>query len=185
MTEQAPPTRGPAPPAHEDPDVDTDCLVMARRVRQGGRSSVGLVALEPSIPVLELARLLGDALMALGERVALVGPTSRWRAPADSGERDPVVRADPDRVVEVFPRQVAPARVSAALEQTVSLLRQGFDRVLVDLSGLDVLSEQAAALASVDGVALVGRAGAASELELARFRGVISAGRLLGVILVG
>jgi hypothetical protein len=158
---------------------------MARRLKGAGRVSIGLVGLEPSIPVLELAREMGEALVALGDRVALVGPAPSWPEPGGGpGGQEPVISHQPDCAVEVLPRRVPPARVSAAIEQTLVMLRPKFDRILVDLSGLAVLAEQAAALATVGGVALIGRVGTATEIEAARFRGPVAPGRLLGVILI-
>ena len=79
-------------------------------------------------------------------------------------------------------------RAGEVLPQLARLLSESaelFQHVLVDLTGFELLGEHAAAAASMDAVALVGRAHRSRERELLALAQSMPPERFLGVMLVG
>jgi hypothetical protein len=79
-------------------------------------------------------------------------------------------------------------RAGEVVPQLSRVLLEGSDlfaHVLVDLTGFELLGEHAAAAASMDAVALVGKAHQSREQELVELARSMPSGRFLGVLLVG
>jgi hypothetical protein len=86
----------------------------------------------------------------------------------------------------VAPPDVQPAGlVVPALAQLVARGLDGFEHVLVDLTGFERLGEHIAATGYVDAIAIVARKDETHEQRLLRLAAVIPPQRMLGVTLVG
>ncbi len=185
----APPDGADAADGADRPDLAY--FPLARRLVGKGHASFGLLPVDLDTPLFPLARHLARALGELGERVALVAPWADWKAlGAATAERGPGAEGDvlavsrSRNVTEVTLVRGSSGQIPRTLEQANPHLRSEFSRVLFDLSGMDVTSEQSEAVDLVGGVVIVGRAGRTTEKTLARLRDSLSPSRVLGVILV-
>ncbi len=168
---------------------------VARHIASKKLGVVGFVPADPNVATPAVLIHLGLALVELtGATVAVVDANVRYPALAalSQGRR-------PDSDDSVFSTRwlrgslalLSPARVERAgevLPQLARLLGEGadlFKHVLVDLTGFELLGEHGAAAASMDAVALVGRAHRARESELLALAQSMPPDRFLGVMLVG
>ncbi len=165
---------------------------LARRLLRSGRRTLGLIPVNLDAPLLPFSIRLATVLGDMGDTVAVVAPASRWK---DLGiaRRDRVSTTPDDmltfshgpRVTEVTLFRGPSGDIPRTLMQALPRLAEEYSRVLVDLSGLDVLSRQSEVPALLTGVVLVGAVGRTNEITLRRLRASLPGTGLLGVILVG
>ena len=187
----------------DQPELTAELLRAARRLRLTGRQVVGLLPVRDDVSVTPILLKLGASIASLsGAEVAVVDANTRWPAfpegvavPGSSEATDPpgALGAEASRpywvgrslVVLSPPSDSSRAVDLAVLEQTLEAARARFETVLVDLTGLDALGEHLGAIALLDGVLLVARAGHTSESDLKRAQQAAPEPRSMGVLLVG
>ena len=122
------------------------------------RERIGLWPAAAHVAVSSVALQLGAALAGFtGRSVAVVGARTE-----EAGSLAP--------------------RLRRVLDRTSS---QGFPRVLIDLTGLDLSGEHLDALDLIDAAIIVGRAGRTTEQQLLQASFQLPAEKTLGVVLVG
>jgi hypothetical protein len=178
----------------ERPALRDECARAARRLVHAGRRVIGLLPSSDRVAVPPIGVQLGLALADLsGATVAFVDTNQRWPA------LDGAVVADARQEGDAFATRwlrgslalvVAPQgrHSSTGVLELGRVLRDGaelFGCVLVDLTGLKRLGEHLDAIALVDGVVIVARAGETTEGELLRLRHELPAEKNLGVLLIG
>jgi hypothetical protein len=179
---------------HEREDVRAACVQVAQRLSASGRKVIGLLPAGDAIGVPVAAVQLGLALAEVSAAtVAFVDANLRWPAISElavGAEHEPhsafAVRwLRGSLALLTAPRAQA---AGAGVPQLKRLLAEGselFGHVLVDLTGFKVLGEHLAALALVDSVVVVARAGLSLEMELLRLREELRDAPLVGVLLTG
>jgi hypothetical protein len=157
-------------------------LALARRVRQLGRPILGLWPVPVSTVFDEVPRHLAGALASLGDTVGVVAPRERWSDDASRGQF--LVSSLGDSVDSLTP--VGSKRLSPAIliEQTLSLIRDRYSLLLLDLAGLDVTDAYEVALLPEVGILFLVAQGRINEFALARLRRRMPAERLMGAVLV-
>jgi len=159
-------------------------LAVARSLIRLDRSLCGLWPVPADVGLEGPARQLAAALAVLGHNVALVAPRSRWQQDVSSSE--PPLSLSPadegfDVLTPAWPRGADPSTV---IERTLTLIRDRYARVVLDLSGLDILGvDQSAIVPGLDVVLFV-TAGRTDEFALARVRRRLPPERILGAVLV-
>jgi hypothetical protein len=171
-----------ATPTEADVAVQQTHLVLARRLRQLNRPILGLLPFPAELRLENVPRCLGKALASLGVRVALVEPRERWRAgPTQAPLRVTAVDEAMDLLV---PEWTERSNVCIVLEETLTVARDRYGCILLDLSGLDpVAAQEVAAIPDVGIVLFVAR-GKSSEFALVKARRRLSAKHLLGAVLM-
>jgi len=192
----------PLEPSSDSPKLTAELLRAARRLRLSGRQVVGLLPVRDDVSVTPILLKLGASLASLsGGQIAVVDANTRWPAFPEglAAARGAAYEASQalenagggeywvgeSLVVLSPPRSAARSVDLAVLEQTLDAARLRFPIVLVDLTGLDALGEHLGAIALLDGVLFVARAGRTSASDLERGREAAPAPRSLGVLLVG
>jgi hypothetical protein len=171
-------------------DVRVECTRIASVLIRRGLKLVGLMPAGPSAAVPAVAIQLGQALGDLtGSPVAVCDIAGSWNAALRHGEGSgPTLFAATwlgDNLAVLTPRTFDTGGVVLKLEQALRGEAAIFAMLLVDLTGLERLGEHVAAMAMVDGVAIVARAGVTGETELRRWLRDVPSERNLGVLLVG
>jgi hypothetical protein len=176
-------------------DVRAACAMVARRIHSERLRVVGFVPSNDKVAVPPVIIHLGLALCDLtGATVAVVDANVRYPGLPQLSRGQ---RTDNDN--SVFTTRwlrgslallSAPSveRAGEVVPQLSRVLLEGSDlfaHVLVDLTGFELLGEHAAAAASMDAVALVGKAHQSREQELVELARSMPSGRFLGVLLVG
>jgi len=178
--------------AEISPAGEAECLRIARRLRFAERRVVGFVPATRRDAVPPVALRIGRALVRLsGATVAYVDANVHWPALAAlSGEarQDSVyaTRWLDDSLALLSPPHVEGA--GAVMPQLARVLVDGqelFHHMLVDLTGFDLLGEQAAASTAMDGVIVVARSGRVRETTLLAHREPLPPDKFLGVLLTG
>lgn len=185
----------------ERPALRDDCARAARRLVHAGRRVIGLLPSSDRVAVPPVGVQLGLSLADLsGATVAFVDANLRWPAlpgtvvdAADGSLSDFEANAAfatrwlrGSLALVVAPRN-ADRGTSGVLELR-RVLAEGaelFGSVLVDLTGLKRLGEHLDAIALVDGVVVVARAGETTEGELLRLKHELPVEKNLGVLLIG
>lgn len=188
----------------ERPALRDDCVRAARRLVHAGRRVIGLLPSSDRVAVPPIGVQLGLALADLsGATVAFVDANLRWpalpRAVVDAadGSLSDLATAESSAAfairwlrgslaLVVAPRNSAPN--SAGVLELGRVLAEGaelFGSMLVDLTGLKRLGEHLDAIALVDGVVVIARAGETTENELLRLGHELPVEKNLGVLLVG
>jgi hypothetical protein len=169
---------------HNEVAAQQAYLAVAHYLVQLDRPACGLWPVPMDMAVEGPAGQLAAALAALGVNVGLVAPRTRWREDTSQSEHALSRSTDGngvDLLTPACPRRVDPGRV---IERTLALVRDRYAQVLLDLSGLDLLGvDQAAIVPGLDLVLFVA-AGRTSEFVLARMRRRLPPERILGVVLV-
>jgi len=114
-------------------------LAVAHHLAQLDRPACGLWPVPTDMGLEGPARQLAAALAALGVKVGLVAPRALWRTDVSPSEL-PLSISPADDGFDVltpgWPRGLDPGTV---IEQALALVRDRYARVLLDLSGLDIL----------------------------------------------
>jgi len=181
-------TKQPSTDATAQPDDEVAAqqayLAVARHLVQLDRPICGLWPVPADMELAEMPRKLAVALAALGFKVGLVAPRARWLQ--DASQREPPLSRSPagdgiDLLTPAWPRG---ADTGAVIERALSLVRDRYARVLLDLSGLDILGVDQAAIVPGMDVVLFVAAGRSNEFALARMRRRLPPERILGAVLV-
>jgi hypothetical protein len=186
--------------AEGDVVVDVDCARLGRQIRHSARGVIGLLPAGPDPLVQPFARQLGFALSRLTQALTLVLDPEQGAgfspALADPSSSASVYVACPaPSVAIVAPHEVAP--VGAKFEMVRVLLHfveerlradggrkaRPYGHVLVDLTGCARPGELLGALALLEGIIVVGRAGRVREKELEATLRDVPADLALGVML--
>jgi len=168
---------------------------VARHIASKKLGVVGFVPTDERVATPAVLIHLGLALVELtGATVAVVDANVRYPALAalsQGASRDSDDSVFFTRWLRGSLALLSPTNVERAgevLPQLARLLGESadlFKHVLVDLTGFELLGEHAAAAASMDAVALIGRAHRSRERELLALANSMPAARFLGVMLVG
>ena len=170
--------------AHDQVAAQQSYLAVAHHLVHVDRSTCGLWPVPADMGLAEPSRKLAAALAALGFKVGLMAPRARWRE--DASPSEPLLSISPadDGFDVLTPAWLRGADAGAVIERTLALVRDSYARVLLDLSGLDILGlDQSAIVPGLDLVLFVA-AGRTNEFALARMRRRLPPERILGVVLV-
>ena len=179
----------PATPA-DDPERHAQLYRVARRLRDSGRRTIGLVPVNArsSVPeaAIQLGLVLGEAAIAT---VAFLDadPQSPLPSATPSGEGSENYTIVPlaPRLDAITPRGAPGAGPRARVEPLLAEAAPRYDYLLVDLTGFEDAGEHTWAYDIVDGVALVARGGVTREHEIVAKHADIPPERDLGVLIVG
>jgi len=176
-------------------EVRAACAMVARRIHSDRLRVVGFVPSNDKVAVPPVIIHLGLALCDLtGATVAVVDANVRYPGlpQISKGQRtdndDSVFHTRWLRGSLALLSAPGVERAGEVVPQLSRVLLEGSDlfaHVLVDLTGFELLGEHAAAAASMDAVALVGKAHQSREQELVELARLMPRGRFLGVLLVG
>jgi hypothetical protein len=125
---------------------------------------------------------LGRAFAALGDLTALLASRERW--PTGSLGDRVSVSAVGEAIDLIVPAVPETATTAAVIEEALAFARNRYDRVLLDLSGLDLVEAHEVSLISAVGIVLFVPRGRISEFALAKLRRRLPADRLLGASLM-
>lgn len=175
----------PSAPPEELSHIDAEAARAARELHHARRRAVGLLPAS-TIDVLPAADRLGRALAFITGALVLVFDPER-RSPGLPPPGQSVVAVPrTENLVTLAPRAPAPTgdKVRAIEELRAFVGHAEFYGALIDLSGCAWPGELATALAALDAVILVGKAGVTTELELAARARSVPTDLLLGVLLI-
>ncbi|MCL2822438.1 MAG: hypothetical protein FWD57_00430 [Polyangiaceae bacterium] len=176
------------------PELFADLYRVARRVREAGRTVVGLMPTGSDVAVIPLAVELGFALADACEGVvAVVDANPRWPAlqGIDTGKSDRSKKSGfVTHWLESFLAVITPTNTSQAmrldgLDYLLTHETRGFSHMLVDLTGFEKSGEHWGLFDMIDGVLLIGHPGLTTERKILSLHDEIAASKMLGVILVG
>jgi hypothetical protein len=169
---------------HDEVAAQQAYLAVAHHLVQLDRPACGLWPVPEDMGLAEPSRKLAAALAALGFKVGLMAPRARWREDASPSEPPLSISPADDGFDVLTPGWLSGADAGAVIERTLALVRDRYTRVLLDLSGLDILGlDQSAIVPGLDVVLFVA-AGRTNEFALARMRRRLPPERILGVVLV-
>lgn len=181
-----------------DPDVSPELYAelyrVARRIREAGRTVVGLLPVGPDVGITHTAIKLGYVLADACEGViAIVDANPRWPALREIkvGKSDRSQKSGFKTTwVESFLAIVSPTEISDTLrlEGLDFLLTRetlGFAHMLVDLTGFEKVGAHLGLFELIDGVLMVGHPGAINERRILSLRNEVPPDKMLGVVLVG
>ena len=157
-------------------------LTLARRLCQLAQPILGLWPVPVTMVFGELPRHLAKALASLGVAVGLVAPQARWCDDASRGQL--LVSSLGESVDSLRPVWSGKSPPAAAIEQTLTLIRDRYACVLLDLAGMDVPDAHEVALVPGVAIMFLVAQGQINQFALARLRRRIPAERLLGAVLV-
>jgi hypothetical protein len=176
--------------AIENEAVRSECMRIARVARDRGCGTLGVLPASPRVSVLPVALQLARALVGLdGDPVAVVDADGQW--PVQPAQATPagaapfVTERITDELVLFMPPRDEPRD---PLERLLAILERrdpSFGHILVDLSGLGRRGEHVAAMALVDGVIVLARAGETRDAELRRVMADVPPRANLGALLYG
>ncbi len=183
----------------QEPAVRAECSRIARQLENLGVKIIGLLPATPDVAVPALAVQLGRAIVDLtGTTVAVIDANVHW--PGLSAISSPPVattaaaKAGDDRIFATHWLRgslalLTPPRAGVAgaglpeLQRVIQHGHELFAHLVVDLTGFDRLGEHLAAVALLEGVFIVGRAGKTREKDLLRWQQELP--DHLGVLLIG
>jgi hypothetical protein len=180
--------------AEVDPAVHAECIRIARRLRAERHKIIGFIPADHAVAVPALLIQLGNALAEItSATIALVDANVRFPALSEIASQEKGRRAGvfSTRWLRGSLALLTPEHAEQAGEavpQLARLLLDGvelFEFVLVDLTGFDLLGEQASAASCMDAVVLVGEVGRSREADVRRFLDELPSSRFLGMLLVG
>jgi hypothetical protein len=183
MEENQPRTAGPEPPEGEV-TAKHAYLAVARRLVQLKRPICGLWPVPADMGLEAPSLQLAAALTSLGFKVGLVEPQARWGEDVSQSEPALCLSHAGDGIDVFTPAGTRGADPGTVIERTLALVRESYDRVLFDLSGLDLLGVHRSALVPGLDVVLFVATGRTHEFALARMRRRLPPERILGVVLV-
>ena len=156
-------------------------LLLARRIMTLGRPVCGLWPIRPASPFQDVSIDLATALASLGSSTGIIVRQQNWQdALPDSQPSIKVLSEGVDSITPVRSR----SGVIPTLERVLAAVRDRYSHVLLDLSGLDIVSVKEVALLPEVGIILLVAPGRISEFALARLRRRLPSERLLGAVLV-
>lgn len=181
MTPPSAPTAADTASCLEDVSTQLAYLALARRLRQAHTPVIGLWPVSPETEFADVPILLAKAMASLSLQVGLLKP-DHWRhqAPTANG---PITTMLSEGVESIRP-SAPPSNVSAGVEQTLAEVQGRYDRVLLDLSGLDVVAVKEVAMMPEVGTVLFLVSGELNEFGLARLQRQLPQDRLLGAVFV-
>lgn len=164
---------------------------VARQMLNQQARVVGLVPAGESGGIQALSQAIAELLHELtGTPVGMVGAFAGWSGFEQTGDfrAEAEYRARPTApgtdLIALTPQPHGFA-AATALERVVPVLAQHYDRVLVDLTGLEKLTGVGALLRAIPSFAIVAAPGRSRRPELLRLAQALPAQRNLGVILYG
>jgi hypothetical protein len=156
-------------------------LLLARRIEKLGRPACGLWPIDANSTLQDVSVGLAMALASLGNSTGIIVPPQNWQdALPDSQLLIKSVSDGVDSVSLVRSR----FGISPTLERVLPALRERYSYVLLDLSGLDIVSVREVAFLPEVGIILLVAPGSTNEFALARLRRGLPSDRLLGAVLV-
>ena len=161
--------------------ADQAYLLLARRLRTLARPVCGLWPIRPASPFRDVSIHLARALASLGSSTGIIVRQQNWQEGAPDSQ--PSIEVVSDRVDAITPVR-SRAGVSPTLERVLAAVRDRYSYVLLDLSGLDLVSVTEVALLPEVGIILLVAPGSTNEFALAKLRRRLPAERLLGAVLV-
>ena len=167
--------------------IDADAARAGRELRHAQRRAVGLLPATPATDVLAAAEKLGRALAFVTGSLILVFDAER-KTPELPPEGGHVIAVPVTaNLVALAPKDRAPTgdKVRAITELREFVGGANFHSALIDLSGCAWPGELATALATLDAVLLVGRAGKTTEKDLRARAKPVPPELMLGVLLLG
>jgi len=153
-------------------------LALARRFRKADFPILGLWPTSIKTRLADVSVCLASALASLGLHVGVFAP-DQWRD--NQPENQPAKTVLSEGVEAISPTS-ARSSVSATLERTLEDVRDLYDHILLDLSGLNMVELKEVALVPNVGTAFCVVPGSLTEFALARLRRQVPPGRLLGVV---
>lgn len=174
----------------ERPDIDAECLRLARVLTDREARIIGLVPAGDEVAIPPVALQLGRSLAELvGSPVAVIDAYGNW--PGTEGlaaGSDTTLFAATwlvDNLALLAPRTFDSGALLPQLGAALRAEASVFNRLLVDLTGFDHLGEHLAALALVDAVLIVARSRQTRVNDIVRWLRDIRPERSLGVLLTG
>ena len=168
------------------PELEARCAAVARRLVDGRVRAVGLAPADDDVAVPPAALLLGRALgLASAGRVAVIDAIGTWASSTSRSRRGVATTWLLDDLAVLSPPPAAPGGGLAQLQALVEEQGAAFDRLVVDLTGLDHAGEQLGACALLDAVVVVARSGRTRERDLWRWTTALPPPGPLGVLLTG
>lgn len=172
--------------------VRSECARLASRLREQRARTIGLVPVADDVAVPAVAIELGSAL---AERcagpVGVVDASGSWtcaRALVEDAAPDGTPLATSwllGNLAVLTPRSPEPSALPVQLRSFLLGEGAAFDHLVADLTGLEQLGEQVAAVDLLEAVALVARSGMTTARQIRRRMRDLPGGRLLGVLLTG
>lgn len=173
------------------PALRSECARLARRARERQVRTLGLAPAGDDVAVPAVAVELGRALADSGAGpVGVVDVAGSWacaRTLVEDAAADGGLLATTwlgDNLALLMPRASDPGAVLGQLGGVV-LGKAVFDRLVVDLTGLEQLGEQLAAFQALDAVVIVARSGRTTARQIRRCMHGLPEGLGLGVLLTG
>lgn len=172
-------------------DVRTECTRLAGSLLDRGYKLIGLVPVDASVAIPPLAIQLGRSLVGLcGAAIGIIDATATWptfETTHTSGHVQSLFSATwiDDSLAILSPRTFDAGamlrNIGMALEAEAAI----FAVLIVDMTGFDQMGEHLAAIALMDGLIPVARAGSSRDDRIARWLRDIPADRNLGILLTG
>jgi hypothetical protein len=175
------PTTAVAARLAEDVSGQQAYLALARRLLQLNQPICGLWPVATEMVFEDVPRHLAAALASLGTTAGIVDRPDRW----SDGVATSLLTEDLGEGIDLLkPTWERRLDLGSAVEHILALIAGRYARVLLDLSGLDLVGAQEVAMAPGVGIVLLVARGRASEFDLARLRRRLPLDRVVGVVLV-
>jgi len=156
-------------------------LLLARRIEKLGRPVCGLWPINPASTFQDVSIDLAMALSSLGNSTGIIVRQQDWQDAVPDSQL--LIKSVSDGVDTITPVR-SRFGVSPTLERVLSAMRERYSHVLLDLSGMDIVSAKEVAFLPEVGIILLVAPGSTSEFALARLRRRLPSDRLLGAVLV-
>jgi hypothetical protein len=177
------PMGSPAPSEERSNDVPREqaYLQLARRIKKLARPVCGLWPIRSDTSFPNISLDLAKALASLGDATGIVVPQRDWQD--GSVESKPFIKVLTDEIQSITPI-FSCSGASLPLERALAAIRGRYSQVLLDLSGLDIVSVTEVAHLPEVGIVLLVGSGSTNEFTLAKLRRRLPPDRLLGAVLV-
>jgi hypothetical protein len=167
-----------------DAVLDAALLGAAQELRRRGFRAVGLLPASPDVIVPPLALQLGLALSLVAPgTTAVVDPGGAWGAPEEAAAGSPLAAVAITARLSLLTRAARAPEVRD-LEELLAPERAAARQLVVDLGPFERVGEHLAAMALLDGVAVIARAGRTKLPDVERRLREVPAARSAGVLLV-
>jgi len=167
------------------PAVEASCAAIVRRLVERDLRTVGLAPADDDVAVPPVALQLARALaLTSGGRIGVVDAAGTWTGPSAGGIGGVTTRWLLDDLAVLSPPPIRSGGAVAQLREIAGKEGAAFDRLIVDLTGLEHAGEQLEACAALDGTAIVARRGRTRARALRRWAELSPPGAL-GVLLTG
>lgn len=178
-------------PHDEYPELHAESARLARLLAERHVRTLGVIPADDDVALPAVALELGRAITERGALVAVVDALGRWPCSdallqAEDRGAEPFVKSWVlENMAVLTPRmRDAPSTVALAMETTLDKTN-GFNRLILDLTGFDHLGEDLAACALLDAAILVARSGRTTARRIERWYLEHPEVRCLGVLLTG